>query len=378
MRLLKDEEVKRLATEEVLDKVLKHYEETDVWHFCRANEVHVKGINNLPLFYMSYAGKITATCPVDVFEENIKESGLFIEIPDSFDEKLTYAIREIGLESAYDRAGLSCRLMRTIEDTGLVRALDAEQRGILLDTGFAQSSEEIKILVSDEKISTVGSSKYAILDYRTGLNNAKESILLQPDFDGITFSNGAISHEGLVVAFNISGAGVDSHRLMLERAVNGTIDYQFIWSSSHTKMSSMIGRLAVNVNGVTIPVGKSVKIRHMGQAEALMDQFRKSVGRLGASLKENEDQIERLGNTPIYFPKTCLKNALDTCSSISAAAKKAAVDSMPDVACTAMDVYLKVNEAAMSVKGVSALVAAMEEAAQLQAMNFKVFEKEKL
>ena len=145
MRLLKDEEVKRLATEEVLDKVLKHYEETDVWHFCRANEVHVKGINNLPLFYMSYAGKITATCPGDVFEENIKESGLFIEIPDAFDEKLTYAIREIGLESAYDRAGLSCRLMRTIEDTALVRALDAEQRGILLDTGFAQSSEEIKI-----------------------------------------------------------------------------------------------------------------------------------------------------------------------------------------------------------------------------------------
>lgn len=376
MRLLKDEQVMNLTTEEMLESALTHYEKHDTWHFCKANTVHVRGIANLPLFYMSYSKSVASSCPLDVFEENASESGLFFEIPDKLGGKLTYAIREIGLESAYERGGLSCRLMRTVKDSSCVKALDAEQRGILLDTGFAQSSEEIKILVSDDKISTIGSSKYAILDYRTGLNDAKEAILDQPDFDKISFSNGTISHEGLLVKYDLAGTGVDSHKCMMEQMVTGSISYQFIWSSSHARMSCMIGRLAVNLDGVIVPIGKPVKIKHMGQARTLREQFRNNVKKLGASLKENEEQIEKLGNTPIYFPKSCLKNALDSCCTIPVSAKKAAIENIQNVPCTAMDVYLKINEAAMSVNEISALVTAMEEAAQLQYANFKALDKE--
>lgn len=375
MRFLKDEEIKILEKEEELEEALSFYEENDKWYFPYSNEIRVTGVDDMPLFYGDYMRKIYRTCPEDAFVECVRSSGLFLEIPGET-AKETFAVRDIALESIFERAGLACRLMRTLEDAGYVKALNAEKRGAILDMGFHQSTERVKVLVSDEKLTVIGSSKYAIMDFREGLERAEKALLGQDDFDSLAYDCGSISHEGLSACYRIEGAGPDSHKETMKGLGFEPDGYKFAWSSSHTKMSSMIGRICVEYKGVLIPVGKAVKIRHLGDPAKLMEAFESGVGKLGASLKENEDRIEELGNTMIYHPKTCLSKVFETCHIIPVAARRREIDSMPDTPVTAINVYLAVCRAAAEVTEIRTAVMAMEEAAQVQYMDLKAFDKE--
>ena len=377
-RYLLDGQEKCLKDEAELEKALKHYEDTDRWYFPRANEIYAKGVDNTPLFYGDYMRSISATCSEELFEECVKSTGIFLKVPDTIlkDGYNTFAVREIALESVLERAGVACRLMRTLTDTGCVKALDAEKRGGILDIGFRHSSEPIKVLVSDGKISIIGSSKYAILDYREGLEAAKREIENQDDFDELSFRNALISHEGLIVRYDLTGSGPDSHKAAMEEANIHAERYEFVWSSSHTKCSCMIGRMNLVVGGTSIPIGKPVKVRHMGStSQKLMEAFRRGVSRLGAALKENEDLIESLGNIIILHSKGCLTRVLERCNSIPASEKKAAIDAIPDIPVTGMDVYLAAARAAEKVTGIQNTVSAMEEVAQIQYLNFSAMDK---
>lgn len=376
MRYLQDGQVMPLTSEKDLEEALSFYEENDKWYFPYANEIRVTGVDDLPLFYQDFQRKIYKTCPEDAFVECVRSSGIFLEVPG---ENIlgTYAVRDIALESIFERAGLACRLMRTFADVGYVKALGAEKRGAILDMGFHQSNEPVKVLISDEKVNVIGSAKYAILDFREGIERSKAALLKQDDFDALAYDSGTISHEGLSLKYKLDGPGVDSHREAMKAMNFNAGDYFFMWSSSHTKISSMIGRLCMtDGNGYVIPIGKAVKIRHLGDPDKLMDAFAGGVSALGASLKENEDRIEALGNMVIYHPKTCLAKVFETCHCIAGTAKRREIDSMPDVAAMGMDIYLAVCRAAADATDVRAAVLGMEEAAQIQYMDLKAFDKE--
>ena len=121
-RYLLDGQEKCLKDEAELEKALKHYEDTDRWYFPRANEIYAKGVDNTPLFYGDYMRSISATCSEELFEECVKSTGIFLKVPDTIlkDGYNTFAVREIALESVLERAGVACRLMRTLTDTGCV------------------------------------------------------------------------------------------------------------------------------------------------------------------------------------------------------------------------------------------------------------------
>lgn len=373
-RMLMDEQVLSLETAEDLEKVLKHYEDTDRWIGVRAEDLMVSGFADYPLFYADMMQKTDAS--PEIFEETVKGAGLFLSVPTGRKNEVI-AIRNIGLGAVYERAGLSCRLIRNIEDDRYYKALGAEKRAELLSLGFQMSTEPVKVLVSDDKISTIGSAQYAILDYRTGIEKAVAEVRKQGDFDDALFSSGAISHEGLIARYKLSGMGVDSHALMMEKACGAKPEgYYLIWSSSHTKMSSMTARMAVEVKGCLIPIGKPAKVRHKGDSKELLNDFAFQVKGLGASLKENEEQIETLGNTVVYHAKGCLTNVFKTCSSIPASAKKRVIEAFPDTPCTAFDICLAVASATENIEGTAALVQATEDAARVLFVDFKAMDKE--
>lgn len=388
MRFLKEKEIRHLKSREDLQEAIDFYEEHDTWLQPIANEIMTFGVTDYPLFNQDLQAKIQDTCPKECFDECVSDAGIFLTLPYG-NKYVTFATRDISLNSIYERSGSNCRMVRTIDSHGYIKALSAEERGEIINKGWRTSTEKIKVLISDEKISFVGSSKYVILSYRDGIAAAEK--ILGNDFEIMEYVKGYISHEYIVAEWQIKSPETESHRLMLENfgfiGEYEEVKYIFRFSSSNIGNAKMSGRLFLCINGSHIPIGKAQSIWHLinkkvDDKSKLNDDngckikdFECKLGHMGAVLKENEDVIELMGNTMIDHPSPCLKKMLEFCPSIPEKSKEYLTDNFHLEECTAMDIYLEISSLLEDITDLGRLVQASEEVAQLQFKNFKEYDK---
>lgn len=386
MKYLAEYETKLLPTREALEEAVQFYKEHDRWMYPNANDLVTFGVTDYPLLNGDIKERILESCPEDAFEDCVQDAGIFLTVPMS-DKYLTFATRYTALNSIYERSGSSCRMVRNISDHGYIKALSAEERGEIINKGWKTSSEPLKVLYSDERISFVGSNKYVILPYDEGIQAAEET--LEKNFN-VEYLTGSISHEYLVCAWTISNEETMSHKLMLESTgllnPESPVFYFFQFSSSNIGNAKMSGRLFVSVDGVTMPIGLPQSVWHLSSKKAVEElaldhdngcsirEFAYKLEHfLGKSLKENEDVIEAMGNYTLLYPDDCLKHALAACPSIPKRLKEAAMDEFNGT--LAIDVYLALSGALDGIQSLKTYVQATEEIASLQYRDFSQFDK---
>lgn len=396
MCFLKKEEVRELKTREELQEALQFFKCNDCWLYPYANEIKAFGVSNHPLFNSEKREEIREECPSDdfddSFEECVREAGLFLTVPDG-SRFLTFPARYTALESIYDRSGTNCRIIRNVTDRKYTKALSAEERAEIIARGFRTSKEPVKLLISDGMVSFIGSEKYMILPYEDGVEMAERT--LADIFETVEYKTGYVSHEFLSAEWVVESDETLSHQaLMKQYGVLGrddSVKYIFRFSSSNIGNAKMSGRMLVNAGGCLVPLGFPQSVWHLStkaaKNEKLLDKDNgcsikdleyKFNHFLAASLKENEEVIEILGNTPVYHPDGCMQRLLAFCPSIPANLKAEAIDQAVFLGhCTAMDVYLGIAQIQGKMKNLRNLVQVTEEIAQLQAKDFALFDKPK-
>lgn len=389
-RFLKDDEVKKLRTEEELKKAVMFYDKNDRWETVTASSIRAFGVTDYPLFNNEIRERYKETVPARAFDECVQDAGIFLTIPYEKRCYRTYATRYTAMESIYERSGSSCRMVRTLSSHGMVKALPAEERGSLIDRGWRTSSEEVKVLISDEKVSFVGSQKYIILPYKDGLRAMKDMLR---EYEAVTYRSGYISHEYIMAEWYLESADTESHRLMLQElgliTEKTAVRYVVRFSSSNIGNSKMSARLSVSLEGEMIPVGKPKSVWHLSSkgvncTDQLNDgngcsisDFRYKLKSLGASLKENEEIFEEMGNTWITYPETVLKKLFKLCPGIP---KKIRDDILEHYRfrhpCTAVDLYFAVAKAQKKMDNRQMIIQVTEEIAQLQYVNYVRLDKQ--
>lgn len=394
MRYLNEEEIKTLKTREALQEALDFYEKHDRWIRVPADTVKAFGVTDYPLFSGELKERLKETCPEECFDRCVADAGIFLTIPvKEENEYKTFATRYTSLESVYERSGSNCRMVRTTNSHGAIKALPAERRGELINLGYTTSKEEILFLISDEMISYNGSRMYVILPYEEGVKAVEEVVSQVGD---LRYKTGFISHEYLVAEWYVENGDTEAHKLFLKdhKIVTDTDDVKYIlrFSSSNIGNSRMAARMFCTVNGCALPIGLPQSVWHTTNKAvdsvnklnkdngASVEHFKHKLQWIGASIKENEDLIEELGNTVIDMPQECVKNLLKKfCQTLPAKVKDEAVESCSLLpGCTAIDVYFAISDLQEKVdqRSMNKIVQITEEIAQLQFINFKAYDKE--
>lgn len=389
---LKENQIKPLCDRRELEEALEYYRTHDEWKILTAQEIKAFGISDYPLLN---AGTKEEFGNDEVFDDCVKNAGIFLSFP-SYErgemKYYTYAARDIAMNSVYNRSGTNCRIVRNVTDRKNTKALSAEERGEIINKGFTTSKEEVKMLISDERISFIGSEKYVILPYEKGIE-AVESVL-PLKFEEVEYRNGYISHEYLVAEYEIKDPEIESYKLMLKNLDLNIDDISIIFrfSSSNVGDSKMSGRLLMRIHTNYIPIGTPQSVWHLSTKAvetseklndrngASIDNFRTKLQKVGTVLQENEDLIEILGNTTISHPAGCLQRLLELCPSIPEKRREEAVEDMESnypVTCMAIDVYLAAAGLLTDIKNLKTIIQATEEIAELQYKNFVLYDKER-
>lgn len=392
--LVSDDDVLALLSEKDFVAACEHYSNPEFWRDVYADEIRCFGVSNLPILaqQMREENKMEETVSDEQFKECVADTGIFTALPSPDGGYETYAGRYTCYTSMYNRSGTNCRMVTTTASHGKITALSAEMRGEEINRGWNTSKELISVYIPDGKISFFGSEKYKILPFIDGYKAVKEELIASyPDHK---YMNGQIDHEYIYGEWKLNASEEEEYALMLEDMgaieKGDTTPFYLRFSTSNVGNAKMSVRLMVSVDGVQMPLGKPMNIWHhsdkyVEKKELLnhdngcdLEDLKIKLTWLGKLMKENEDLIENLGNTEINHPAGCLQKLLEECNTISAKAKKQAVEDMQTLypkTCTAIDVYIMASSLAKTGQTPKSVVHITEEVAELQFKNFKLYDK---
>ena len=77
-RFLKDDEVKKLRTEEELKKAVMFYDKNDRWETVTASSIRAFGVTDYPLFNNEIRERYKETVPARAFDECVQDAGIFL------------------------------------------------------------------------------------------------------------------------------------------------------------------------------------------------------------------------------------------------------------------------------------------------------------
>lgn len=214
---------------------------------------------------------------------------------------------------------------------------------VLNDCARRTSGNAVMFIIDGAIVGAV-SEGYTPLDAAKGFVAFRDAI--QNEWEDVTFKKGYISYEEYVADFKIGDEiAVDGLKAILENKGMqiDSIEAYARYMTSDTADRKMGASVYYRINGVTLPLGDSIGVRHYGD-KVSVDTYKIELKKLGSLLKENEDQVEKMGNTTINNPEAALRNALRKASLLNKKGKEA-VDAqavLPTIE-TALDVFLEVS-----------------------------------
>lgn len=377
MKYLKnDYEERVLNNREELQEYLDFRRENDEWIIPFCNECATVGISNM--------GEIDKTQSFTVTQELIQETmdnKLLLVFPKEMHPEVM-PVRYTAFSDICNRAGLKGRTIELMSDKGNISALDPIIRGQWLSIGLSLNGNECKILIRDEKVSGMKSHEYQIFPEHMLVSAIEEE--MNSTWPEYSYMTGVVSHEYLSISYRLNASDMEeSIKLKLEDL---GIDIKEVFSgirmaTSDVGNSSVILSPFVVINSVKVALGQAIYIRH--DTSNTMETIIEKMKLVAASFKEAEDEIERLGNTPISFPKDCFMNIIADQKLPKKIAEPIADQLSTLQSANAMDIFIALNQLvedhfSQGRMALTSLFNEQEQVARLMYIDYTKFDKQNI
>ena len=242
--------------------------------------------------------------------ETIQNYGIFLKFP--HDGKEAYIpIRYTAFPGLCKVSGTSCRAVTNYTPRAKDRVLPLQTKVEWITTGCRLRDIPCKILLRDEKVSSVVTRRYAILPQWELLDALTGR--LDTEFQGkYEFDEAVISHDYSCFSYKINDEEmIDSVKGFLRNChINcNTVTCGVCMATSDIGLSRAYAYLYIEYDGIRIQLSDVADVIHdFGNT---VETFSSSMVNIGTAFHENEDRIEELGNTPISDISNCIKNILE-------------------------------------------------------------------
>ncbi len=394
--------------EKVFKSYLNYRSETDKWYKAPIDSCSVVGVNNTPLEIMDLMDKKKLNDQKAV-EECAAEMGWLLVYPDG--EKYNILpTRYTAYESICQRAGISGRTIKNTVEKKNVTPMSPLRKAAILSEMFSLYSSDAKILVRDGKVGAMRSGQYLPIDAKKAIEAIEAE--LRKEHPDLGLSKAEVSHEYIYADYDLKDdTQAEAVKASLEMAGLDAKEVKagFRFATSDVGNSALRVRAISTVDGLNIPLGKAIEIRHdvgaikkekkekdfeyigdfssekveEAQKDEILDNLIKKIAKLGASFKEAEDRIEELGNIDIHDVAGCFQNIVYATSELPLATAKTIGDELQleyATGGTAMDVFYAVNDIVARTKNtkemsISRFIQMSEAAAQTMYYNFVGFDR---
>lgn len=337
-----DYDERALKNRDDLQEYIDFRATNDVWLKPYCNECTVSGLGIAGMVEKAVSQAAGFAIPdSDVAEDQEYEARitnkLLLIFPEDFAFK-AMSIRYTAFRDVLNRAGFE-------KSTTLERETSKENKsvmspllkGIIMSLGLSLNQEECNLLIRDEKVSAMKSSQYRIFRDKDIVEKLESYLTVEfPDF---SYVGGNVNHEYLLFDYMLNATEEEeSFKMMLgdlgvdeDKLRNFQIGVQV--STSDVGNSSVSFAPFYIMNGVKAFLAEPLKVPHLMSKDEqdIEDCFPK----IAAAIKESEDDVELLGNTPIQYPKNCFDGLIDDLKLPKTEAKD--MQFGPD--CSAMDIY---------------------------------------
>ena len=386
MKYLKsDFDERNLAKREDLQDYIEFRAANDKWIHPFCNECTVSGIGIAGMVEKAVSQAAGFSIPDSDVEESQEQEArltnkLLLVFPEDFSFK-AMSIRYTAFRDVLNRSGFekSSTLEREVskEKKGAMPPL---LKGIIMSLGLSLNQEECNLLIRDEKVSAMKSAQYRIFRDKDVVEKL-ESYLTE-EFPEFTYAGGHVNHEYLLFDYMLNATDQEeSFRMMLED-LGVDADKLGTFKIGVQVSTSDVGNSSINfspfyiMNGVKAFLAEPLKVPHLVSKDE--SDIEECFPKIAAAIKESEDDIETLGNTPIRFPKKCVEGLVDELKLPKTESKDVQFDSD----CTAMDVYFAlfdvIQKAYANTGSLSALINNSERIAKLlkNVNRITVYDKE--
>lgn len=299
-----DEEIKYFNHHEEFIKFLERKQCEELWIEPYVNELTIVGIDDAPIFYEEYKNQHHVVDDDDANNECIKSTGLFLALPvDNENKWITYPIRQMGVNSVFNRAQLTGATMRNTEKKPKANPLPPSVKGEWLTKACKLYSSTCKILLSDNKITVAASDRYTIVSeielYR------EMELCLKTLYDEVNFIEGKISHECCTFSFKVKDDTLTNkfaQKLAENNVLVNNIEAKILVSTSNMGNSAMrVFPIILLDDSIEMRCGKPIEMDHKGENTATA--FREKVNNLLLSLfRDSANEIAELSMIKIKNP----------------------------------------------------------------------------
>lgn len=338
LSFLEDDEVRNFIDLESFNSFADDRKVNDRWIETRVSDTQVVGIENGPIVADQIKARLyNYKGTDDTFSKTMATHGMLVLVKDPW-ETATYDIREIGLSSLYQRAGL---LGRTIRDTD--NALGSILRSTWLTKSMSLYQEPAKVLVRDGKVSCMLSSRYYVMHSADLIRELNR--YFNEEWDGWRFNSGTASHEIIDATYTLDPCN-EAAKDVLEQAGFTCrfvgISARFVTSDVGDNAATLYPTL--DVDGLPIMLGEAIKVAHTDKDG--LETWKADIKRFGSLLKKGEESIKELADKKIRNSGGCLRYMacelkLPKDMSLAVGAE---LDAMYISGCSALDVYYYLHE----------------------------------
>lgn len=372
-----DYEEKVLKTEADLKDYLDFRSQNDIWIFPFTNECACVGIN---LLSRRDTSEIPEGITEEMYSEAYSSNRLLLVYPNNFKSEVL-PIRYTAFQDICNRAGLKGRTIEQLCDKGNIAALDPQIKGQWLSTGMSLNGNECKILIRDEKISSMKSHEYQIFPEKEIVNLLEYE--LENEWPDFSYNGGRVSHEYLWVDYKLNAYIMEeSFKLKLKGLLNDHTRIKTL-TAGVTMATSDVGNSSVTItpyyelDGTKIRLGDPIHVRH--DTCNSLKKVQEEMSHMAASFREAEERIEVLGNTTIEHPKECFLNIVNEFKLPKGTASVIA-EEFWDAQSTAIDIFIRLNDLVErhfenSNMSLTSLINLSENVSKLMYIDFEKFDK---
>lgn len=298
-----DEEIKYFNHHEEFIKFLERKQCEELWIEPYVNELSVVGIGKEPLFIEEHKTKNNMVNDNDAILECMNNTGLFLSLPVE-NKRITYPIRQMGVNSVFGRAQLTGATMRNTEKKPKANPLAPSVKAEWLTTACELYSSPCKVLLSDNKITVAVSDRYTIVSeielYR------EMELCLKTLYDEVNFIEGKISHECCTFSFKVKDDTLTNkfaQKLAENNVLVNNIEAKILVSTSNMGNSAMrVFPIILLDDSIEMRCGKPIEMDHKGEKNTAT-AFREKVNNLLLSLfRDSANEIAELSKITIKNP----------------------------------------------------------------------------
>ena len=343
-------------------------------------ECNAIGVADMPLLNNETRTKCGFT-EEDMSDEDIHaaaiDNQIMLVVP--VDDKLrVYPVRYTAYPDILAQAGISGWLMNHTFATKQRGVLAPDVKANWITTGLHLNFGMSHVLIRDGKVEHFKSDRYQVLPEWEGYDAVKK--FLKKEYPNYKYVGGDVSHEYLSCLIDTEDK--DSCLSLAATFKRFGVDVKEVkfclrYQTSEVGNASMKLIPIFDIDGVAVPLGDSVDVRH--DSGNTIQMFSDKFVKIAEMTKEAEDKVEELGNTPIKNVDGCFARIAEKLGLPQKLIQEEVTQLQLGGGDTAIDVYLGlvsvVENIMNSTKNVSTYVKNIEAVSKTLSFDFKAYDK---